>query len=151
MLDNQSNICCRYTGANLVKKNSSKGGSGGGGGEALTTLQKRALDLTGAPLISYSNGGAADKERAYRSQSLNPDPTGIPSGPHDSGIQQLQQQMLFLRQLQAAQQQQLQQFPRYDVYDSGRTKRFKNCIFPQPHCYRVSLSLLNTNNWARPN
>ena len=107
-----------------MKKNTSKGGSGGGGGEALTTLQKRALDLTGAPLISYSsNGGAAaDKERAYRSQSLNPDPSGIPSGPYDSGIQQLQQQMLFLRQLQAAQQQQLQQFPRYDVYNSGRTK-----------------------------
>ena len=134
MLDNQFDICCRYTGANLVKKNSSKGGSGGGGGSEggapLTTLQKRALDLTGAPLISYSNGGggggAADKERAYRSQSLNPDPTGIPSGPYDSGIQQLQQQMLFLRQLQAAQQQQLQQFPRYDVYDSGRTKMFKN-------------------------
>ena len=112
-----------------MKKNTSKGGSGGGGGEALTTLQKRALDLTGAPLISYSNGGAADKERAYRSQSLNPDPTGIPSGPYDSGIQQLQQQMLFLRQLQAAQQQQLQQFPRYDVYDSGRTKRLKTVFF----------------------
>lgn len=108
----------RYTGASLVKAPK----------DGVSELQKRALDLTGAPLINYNSYDSHHiKEKVYRTQSA----TCHLTDRHDScaaadsnvTLAQLQQQMLFLRQLQAAHQQQQQQhltqFPRYDVYDSG--------------------------------
>lgn len=95
----------RYTGASLVKAPKGDGG--------VTELQKRALDLTGAPLINYNCHDKNSHDKVYRTQSLQSDS-------HEVTLAQLQQQMIFLRQLQAAtHHQQQMHFPRYDVYDSG--------------------------------
>ena len=122
----------RYTGASLVKAPK----------DGVSELQKRALDLTGAPLINYNSYDSHHiKEKVYRTQSA----TCHLTDRHDScaadsnvTLAQLQQQMLFLRQLQAAHQQQQQhltQFPRYDVYDSGRCYCY---ILGQTNFFRLS-------------
>jgi len=108
----------RYIGASLVKAPKDVGQTvRDHSATDLAHLQKRALDLTGAPLIQYHNPHTItthnEKEKVYRTQSLQ-------EQHHDTAaLQQLHQQMLFLRQLQAQHNQQMHAFPRYDVYDSG--------------------------------
>lgn len=102
----------KYIGASLIKAGPDGAGGGAGGGGApggpdLTQLQKRALDLTGAPLISYNVSHdheakqEAAKQSVYRTQSLSHPVRGN----KDNSLQQIQQ-LLYLQQLQ----QQLQPF-----------------------------------------
>ena len=112
----------RYIGASLVKAPKDVGQTvRDHSATDLAHLQKRALDLTGAPLIQSPNPHTTpttahnEKEKVYRTQSLQ-------EQHHDTAaLQQLHQQMLFLRQLQAQHNQQMHAFPRYDVYDSGNS------------------------------
>jgi len=122
----------KYIGVSLIKKEIQ--------GHDLTHLQKRALDLTGAPLINYNAAhdsadkaaaaATAAKQAVYRTQSLNPNVRKNHQKTSDADLQQLHQ-LLYLQQLQ----QQLQQHQygfmtaatatpsgggkSYDVYDSG--------------------------------
>lgn len=138
----------KYIGASLIKK---EGPHHPPTNNDLTHLQKRALDLTGAPLINYNAShdssdkreeavtaaavaavaaaaAAAAKQAVYRTQSLNP----VSQSKDQPDLQQLHQ-LLYLQQLQQQLHNQHPPYSHHFVTSSPMTSQANHDAYDSGH------------------